>query len=247
MCAVACLQTQSILRPSRRWRSCTTVSFRTVCATPALSTLRERIIAVIQDILTCPRFGIVHGNWHGSSVIWEPPGFGYVTGRSRIGRTALLRQAVERAGGLYHQAIEGPPCAMVSASRKPGGAQPTGGSGGDAGGAATGPAWSSSVGAGPRAAGGRGAAEQAWPWRCRAGPDLRQPPRDRTSADRRAAAGAAVPGGAWSQGSVKYSPVSRQYSEVFKIESSLPLTFRPAILRFSFRIAAKRFLPLRAR
>ena len=28
---------------------------------------------------------------------------------------------------------------------------------------------------------------------------------------------------------VKYSPPSRHYSEVFKIESSLPLTFRPAI------------------
>jgi len=27
----------------------------------------------------------------------------------------------------------------------------------------------------------------------------------------------------------KYSPVSRHYSEMFKIESSLPLTFRPAI------------------
>lgn len=29
---------------------------------------------------------------------------------------------------------------------------------------------------------------------------------------------------------VKYSPVSRHYPVVFKIEPSLPLTFRPAII-----------------
>ncbi len=35
--------------------------------------------------------------------------FGYVTGRRRIGKTALLVQACERFHGLYHQAVEGTP------------------------------------------------------------------------------------------------------------------------------------------
>lgn len=35
--------------------------------------------------------------------------FGYVTGRRRVGKTALLREAVRRFGGLYHQAVEGTP------------------------------------------------------------------------------------------------------------------------------------------
>lgn len=33
--------------------------------------------------------------------------FGYVTGRRRVGKTALLKKAVEHFDGLYHQAIEG--------------------------------------------------------------------------------------------------------------------------------------------
>jgi AAA+ ATPase superfamily predicted ATPase len=36
-------------------------------------------------------------------------GFGYVTGRRRIGKTALLKEACEEFGGLYHQAVEGTP------------------------------------------------------------------------------------------------------------------------------------------
>lgn len=35
--------------------------------------------------------------------------FGYVTGRRRVGKTALLTEAVRRFGGLYHQAVEGTP------------------------------------------------------------------------------------------------------------------------------------------
>jgi len=35
--------------------------------------------------------------------------FGYVTGRRRIGKTALLTKACEELGGLYHQAVEGAP------------------------------------------------------------------------------------------------------------------------------------------
>ena len=35
--------------------------------------------------------------------------FGYVTGRRRVGKTALLAEAVRRFGGLYHQAVEGTP------------------------------------------------------------------------------------------------------------------------------------------
>jgi AAA+ ATPase superfamily predicted ATPase len=35
--------------------------------------------------------------------------FGYVTGRRRVGKTALLLQAAKRFGGLYHQAVEGAP------------------------------------------------------------------------------------------------------------------------------------------
>lgn len=37
------------------------------------------------------------------------PGFGYVTGRRRVGKTALLKRAVEAFGGAYHQAVEGTP------------------------------------------------------------------------------------------------------------------------------------------
>lgn len=33
--------------------------------------------------------------------------FGYVTGRRRIGKTALLLEAAKRFGGVYHQAVEG--------------------------------------------------------------------------------------------------------------------------------------------
>ncbi|MBI4227639.1 MAG: AAA family ATPase [Candidatus Omnitrophica bacterium] len=35
--------------------------------------------------------------------------FGYVTGRRRVGKTALLGEAARRFGGLYHQAVEGTP------------------------------------------------------------------------------------------------------------------------------------------
>lgn len=35
--------------------------------------------------------------------------FGYVTGRRRVGKTALLKRACEALGGLYHQAVEGTP------------------------------------------------------------------------------------------------------------------------------------------
>ncbi len=35
--------------------------------------------------------------------------FGYVTGRRRVGKTALLQEACRRFGGLYHQAVEGTP------------------------------------------------------------------------------------------------------------------------------------------
>ncbi len=34
-------------------------------------------------------------------------GFGFITGRRRIGKTALLKRACEEAGGFYHQAVEG--------------------------------------------------------------------------------------------------------------------------------------------
>ena len=33
--------------------------------------------------------------------------FGYVAGRRRVGKTALLAQACKRCGGFYHQAVEG--------------------------------------------------------------------------------------------------------------------------------------------
>jgi len=36
-------------------------------------------------------------------------GFGYVTGRRRVGKTATLVKACEAAGGFYHQAVEGTP------------------------------------------------------------------------------------------------------------------------------------------
>ncbi len=36
-------------------------------------------------------------------------GFGYVTGRRRVGKTATLVKACESAGGFYHQAVEGTP------------------------------------------------------------------------------------------------------------------------------------------
>lgn len=36
-------------------------------------------------------------------------GFGYVTGRRRVGKTALLVRASERLHGFYHQAVEGTP------------------------------------------------------------------------------------------------------------------------------------------
>lgn len=36
-------------------------------------------------------------------------GFGYVTGRRRVGKTALLLQARRLFGGVYHQAVEGTP------------------------------------------------------------------------------------------------------------------------------------------
>lgn len=35
--------------------------------------------------------------------------FGFVTGRRRIGKTALLRKARQDFGGIYHQAVEGTP------------------------------------------------------------------------------------------------------------------------------------------
>lgn len=36
-------------------------------------------------------------------------GFGYLTGRRRVGKTALLRRLCEKFGGFYHQAVEGTP------------------------------------------------------------------------------------------------------------------------------------------
>lgn len=33
--------------------------------------------------------------------------FAYITGRRRVGKTALLRQVVSKFGGIYHQAVEG--------------------------------------------------------------------------------------------------------------------------------------------
>lgn len=36
-------------------------------------------------------------------------GFGYITGRRRIGKTAILLKACEVTGGVYHQAVEGAP------------------------------------------------------------------------------------------------------------------------------------------
>lgn len=41
-------------------------------------------------------------------------GFGYLTGRRRVGKTALLRQVVEKHGGVYHQAIEGAPPQQIA-------------------------------------------------------------------------------------------------------------------------------------
>lgn len=35
--------------------------------------------------------------------------FGFLTGRRRVGKTALLQEAVRRIGGFYHQAVEGTP------------------------------------------------------------------------------------------------------------------------------------------
>ena len=35
--------------------------------------------------------------------------FGYVTGRRRVGKTALLVEACKRFGGFYTQAVEGTP------------------------------------------------------------------------------------------------------------------------------------------
>ncbi len=35
--------------------------------------------------------------------------FGYVTGRRRVGKSALLRRSAELFGGVYHQAVEGTP------------------------------------------------------------------------------------------------------------------------------------------
>ncbi|MFC1522765.1 ATP-binding protein [Elusimicrobiota bacterium] len=40
-------------------------------------------------------------------------GFGYVTGRRRIGKTALLKKACEKFGGIYHQAVEGTPAQQI--------------------------------------------------------------------------------------------------------------------------------------
>ena len=36
-------------------------------------------------------------------------GFGYVTGRRRVGKTDLLRKGCEIFGGFYHQAVAGTP------------------------------------------------------------------------------------------------------------------------------------------
>ena len=35
--------------------------------------------------------------------------FGYITGRRRVGKTALRRRAADLGGGIYHQAVEGTP------------------------------------------------------------------------------------------------------------------------------------------
>lgn len=46
------------------------------------------------------------------SLIQENQGkacFGYVTGRRRVGKTAILLKACEKYGGFYHQAVEGAP------------------------------------------------------------------------------------------------------------------------------------------
>lgn len=40
-------------------------------------------------------------------------GFGFMTGRRRVGKTALLRQVVRAQGGWYHQAIEGTPAQQI--------------------------------------------------------------------------------------------------------------------------------------
>lgn len=40
--------------------------------------------------------------------------FGYVTGRRRIGKTALLKKSCQTLGGFYHQAIEGTPEQQIS-------------------------------------------------------------------------------------------------------------------------------------
>ena len=40
--------------------------------------------------------------------------FGYVTGRRRVGKTALLTEAVRRFGGIYHQAVEGTPSQQLA-------------------------------------------------------------------------------------------------------------------------------------
>ena len=44
-------------------------------------------------------------------------GFGFVTGRRRIGKTALLTKACKKFGGFYHQAVEGTPEQLDAAVR----------------------------------------------------------------------------------------------------------------------------------
>lgn len=39
--------------------------------------------------------------------------FGFLTGRRRVGKTALLKKACEDLGGLYHQAVEGTPAQQL--------------------------------------------------------------------------------------------------------------------------------------
>lgn len=41
-------------------------------------------------------------------------GFGYVTGRRRVGKTALLAHACRELGGFYHQAVEGTPAQQLA-------------------------------------------------------------------------------------------------------------------------------------
>lgn len=40
-------------------------------------------------------------------------GFGFVTGRRRVGKTALLRKVCDDFGGIYHQAVEGTPAQQL--------------------------------------------------------------------------------------------------------------------------------------